>query len=306
MTLITWIHQRWLCSRNSCHLTPPNDFTNITNNWKWALFLSCCGTKIFKMARALLASQSVQAELWDTLQEKLWDHYTPSLPTLPADTNSNQAKGEFINKYMAALREAALYCEFHGLDNALLDWLVRDIKLQWHLLTRQNPMPQMVMEEAQAAETSSQSTVEIQRSNSLPASWKTILVHHKEVDQRVSMDEEETVSWQTSVPRANKIHITIHIEGSPCQMDVDTGSVTTIVSWRTIQRLMPHMTKRRLTHSHICLRDYQRNSIPILGSGIFQASFKKFSGQFQLIIVNESLPSLLRLDWFASLWLGIT
>lgn len=44
-----------------------------------------------------------------------------------------QNKGESVSQYMAALRQAALYCEFSDLDDILLDQLisgVRDIKLQ--------------------------------------------------------------------------------------------------------------------------------------------------------------------------------
>ncbi|KAG8139574.1 hypothetical protein E2320_002339 [Naja naja] len=106
----------------------------------------------------------------------------------------NQAEGESINKYMAALQKAALYCEFHDLDNALLDRLVcevRDIKFQLCLLMRQNLMLQMMMEEAQAAETSTQSMAEIQKLNNPSTSQKMVLVHHEEVDQRGSTDEEE-------------------------------------------------------------------------------------------------------------------
>lgn len=97
---------------------------------------------------------------------------------------------------MAALRKAALYCEFHDLDDALLDRLVyrvKNIKLQRCLLARQNLMPQIVMEEAQVAETSTQSTAEIQKLNSPLTSQRTVMVHHKDVDQGESTDKEEDV-----------------------------------------------------------------------------------------------------------------
>lgn len=60
---------------------------------------------------------------------------------------------------------------------------VRDIKLQRRLLAKYNLTLQIAMKEAQASETSSRSTEEIQRSNSLSTLWKMVSVYH--------MDEEE-------------------------------------------------------------------------------------------------------------------
>lgn len=44
----------------------------------------------------------------------------------------------------------------------------------------------------------------------------------------------------------------------------------------------------------------------MVGIGQFRVSFKDFAGPLQLVIVDGPHPSLLGLDWFASLGLGIT
>lgn len=104
-------------------------------------------------------------------------------------------------------------------------------------------------------------------------------------------------------PGKQKIHLTVHIEGKPCVMEVDTGSATSIVSWSTLKWLVPSMSKRRLSPCDLFLRDYQHNSIPVAGCGDFRVNFKEFSGRLPLIVVDGPLPSLLGLNWFDALGL---
>ncbi|KAG8139576.1 hypothetical protein E2320_002340, partial [Naja naja] len=140
----------------------------VTDNRKRALFLNFCGPKIFETARALLTPLTIQSvgQAMDSLCYAF--HYW------------NQAEGESSNKYIAALRKAALYYELRHLYDALLDRVVcgvRDVKL----LAKTDLTLQMALDEAQAAEMSNQSMAEIQKSNSPPASWKLVTVHHQEL-----------------------------------------------------------------------------------------------------------------------------
>ncbi|KAG8139741.1 hypothetical protein E2320_002492 [Naja naja] len=66
------------------------------------------------------------------------------------------------------------------------------------------------------------------------------------------------------------------------------------------------ISKNHLQQCHLHLVDYQGSNTPIIGSGKFQVKFQNFEGWLQLIVDNESLPSLLGLDWFTSLGLGIS
>lgn len=102
-----------------------------------------------------------------------------------------------------------------------------------------------------------------------------------------------------------KIRLTIHIEGKPCLMEIDTSSATSIVSWATIKHIVPKLAKRQLDPCSLLLKDYQGAQIPIVGCGTFQVKFKKFSGRLSLVIVADPLPSLLGLNCFDALGLTI-
>lgn len=95
-----------------------------------------------------------------------------------------------------------------------------------------------------------------------------------------------------------KTYLMILIEGAPCRMEVDTGSSKSLISWNTLKKLVPTDTKNSLKPCHVKLRDYQGNSIPILGCSRLLVAFKNFTGRLPLIIVHGHLPSLLGLDWF--------
>lgn len=47
-------------------------------------------------------------------------------------------------------------------------------------------------------------------------------------------------------PEVNKLILTVKIKGVACQMEVDTGSAKSIVSWSTIKKLMPTLRKSQL------------------------------------------------------------
>lgn len=79
-----------------------------------------------------------------------------------------------------------------------------------------------------------------------------------------------------------------------------------IVSWSTIKRLVPGLTKRQLDPHRIHLKDYQGNGIPVVGIGQFQIAFKYFPGPLRLVIVEGPGPSLLGLDWFPTVGLEVT
>ncbi|KAG8132919.1 hypothetical protein E2320_010735 [Naja naja] len=109
----------------------------------------------------------------------------------------------------------------------------------------------------------------------------------------------------TNLSIKRKKFLTVNIEGQNCQTEVDTWSSPSLVSWSTIKRLVPEMSKKRLRPCSLKLRDYQGNTIPILGSSKVAVEFKQFKGRRQVIVVEGTLPSLLGLDWFDSLGLAI-
>ncbi|CAI5795659.1 Hypothetical predicted protein [Podarcis lilfordi] len=55
-----------------------------------------------------------------------------------------------------------------------------------------------------------------------------------------------TTIGQTDSPTRRKLNVTVLTEGAPCDMEIDTGSALSIVSWSTIKRLVPRVSKRQL------------------------------------------------------------
>ncbi|CAI5786641.1 Hypothetical predicted protein [Podarcis lilfordi] len=124
-----------------CYLQA-NERTEVSKERKWGLFLSLYGPDVFETARASVVPEAVQATPWDTIQEKLCNHYAPKLSKIVARHafyHWNQSEGESVNNYTAALQQAAMHCEFRDLDDALMDRIVcgvRDIHLQRRLLAK--------------------------------------------------------------------------------------------------------------------------------------------------------------------------
>ncbi|XP_032069735.1 uncharacterized protein K02A2.6-like [Thamnophis elegans] len=399
-------------ARFECFLVA-HDLTELTDERKCAFFLSVCGTDVFHTARALTAPEPIKAVPWPVLLAKLMSHYAPSPSKIArrhAFHQRSQAEGESVSAYVAALRSAALHCEFRDLDEALLDRLVcglRDLKLQKRLLTKADLSFQSVFDEVRAAEMSTASLATIAKSRSTPTaqsantfSTATGLPDTESDDSDAEGQEEDInrlyeankksvtrrkgdpksacggcggnheraecrfrqalcqrcgrkghIAWvcraaqpmssselqtdrfrhprnQTEGPKkprmdchailrnANqglachqvqkKIQLTVNIEGRPCEMELDTGSATSIVSWSMIKRLLPQLSKRQLQDCNLTLRDYQGNLIPVIGTRKVRVQFKGFSGRLPLIIVEGRLPSLLGLDWFQSLGLQIS
>uniref|UniRef100_A0A670I4V1 Gypsy retrotransposon integrase-like protein 1 n=1 Tax=Podarcis muralis TaxID=64176 RepID=A0A670I4V1_PODMU len=390
-------------ARFDCYLQA-NELTAVSKDRKRGLFLSLCGPEVFETARALVAPEAVQATPWDTIQEKLRNHYAPKPSKIAARHafyHRNQAEGESINNYTTALRQAAMHCEFRDLDDALMDRIVcgvRDIHLQRRLLAKPDLTLQKAIEEAVASEAAERSAQEIRKSSSPRLAREPVPVHHEEAssDEASSSEDDDvhqtkrerrkfqqkskgqpecagcggnhsrakcrfrdaicrkcsrrghiakvcrsalsdtppsstrksksslqsakescfaltncrcpsgTTIGQTDSPTRRKLNVTVLIEGAPCDMEIDTGSALSIVSWSTIKRLVPRVSKRQLDSHRVHLRDYQGNDIPVVGVGRFRIAFKDFSGLLRLVVVEGQRPSLLGLDWFDALGLEVT
>lgn len=136
---------------------------------------------------------------------KLKNHYAPTpsrIARCHAFHRRYQEEGESINQYVAALRTAALYCDFRYLDDVLLDQLVcgvRDICLQCRLLAKTDITLQTALDKAHVAEMSTRLTADIHRVQSPLAAKKqkqkkTIAVHHDKVDPEDVTDDDEDVN----------------------------------------------------------------------------------------------------------------
>ncbi|CAI5780741.1 Hypothetical predicted protein [Podarcis lilfordi] len=189
-------------ARFDCYLQA-NELTQVSQERKQGLFLSLCGPEVFETARALVAPEAVQATPWDTIQERLRNHYAPKPSKIAARHafyQRNQAEGESINNYTTALRQAAMHCEFRDLDDALMDRIVcrvRDIHLQRRLLAKPDLTLQKAIEEAVASEAAERSAQEIRKSSSPRLARKPVPVHHEEASSDEGSSSEDDDVHQT-------------------------------------------------------------------------------------------------------------
>ncbi|CAI5793268.1 Hypothetical predicted protein [Podarcis lilfordi] len=189
-------------ARFACFLQA-NELMEVSEERKRGLFLSLCGPEVFKTARALVAPVAVQAVPWDTIQEKLCNHYMPKPSKIAARHafyHRNQAEGESTNNSTAALQQAALHCEFRNLDYALMDRIVcgvQDIRLQQGLLTKPDLTLQKAIEEAAASEAAELSAQEICKASSPRLARKPVPVHHQDASSDEASSSEDDDMHQT-------------------------------------------------------------------------------------------------------------
>lgn len=151
---------------------------------------------MFDTAMTLMAPQSIHSGTWEEFMNKLRKHYAPAPSRIARRQHfyhRDQAPGESINKYVAALRRAARHCEFVNLDDYLLDRLVsgvRDQHLKRKLIANNELTFQMALDEVCAAELATLSLPELPKGRSLPkAQGPAVNVNETEFSK--SDDEEE-------------------------------------------------------------------------------------------------------------------
>ncbi|XP_058024074.1 uncharacterized protein K02A2.6-like [Ahaetulla prasina] len=161
---------------------------------------SSCGSTVFATAKTLFAPQPIAEVPWDTLINRLKEHYAPAPSRVArrlAFRRRMQKDRESISDYVASLRTAALHCQFPELDDVLLDQLicgVRDLRIQRRLLSRKDLTFQAALDEAQATEAAEKSAAELRsfQANSGPIA-PMLDVHCEISDRETSSGEEEDV-----------------------------------------------------------------------------------------------------------------
>ncbi|XP_060537701.1 uncharacterized protein K02A2.6-like, partial [Pantherophis guttatus] len=88
-------------------------------------------------------------------------------------------------------------------------------------------------------------------------------------------------------------------------MEVDSGSVYSIIDWQQLKRLQPSITKRDLKPLHSKLIDFGGNPIGVLGRAIIRVAYNEFKGKLPITVVKDSRPNLLGVEWFKPLGLSI-
>ncbi|XP_054830333.1 uncharacterized protein K02A2.6-like [Eublepharis macularius] len=103
-----------------------------------------------------------------------------------------------------------------------------------------------------------------------------------------------------------KIRVTVQIEGTPCEMEVDSGSALSIISKDLFDRVCTGGRSKRLEPSDLILTDFQGRRVPVAGVGLVKVSYKQFQGPLHVVVVKGRLTSLLGLDWFEALGIHVT
>ncbi|XP_058020965.1 uncharacterized protein LOC131189120 isoform X1 [Ahaetulla prasina] len=114
------------------------------------------------------------------------------------------------------------------------------------------------------------------------------------------------VIGRASTKVEKKIFTKPKIEGVRCRLEVDTGSAITIMSWDTLAKSLPSVAKRHLQAQRLRVHDYQGNRIPVRGTTSVRVEYGPYKKTLPITIVEGTLPSLLGLDWFRALGMGVT
>ncbi|XP_060539581.1 uncharacterized protein LOC132709546 [Pantherophis guttatus] len=115
----------------------------------------------------------------------------------------------------------------------------------------------------------------------------------------------QTTIAHTSDNGATKFNVTLLAEGSPCIMEVDSGSIYSIMDWQHLKHLKPACEKNQLKPLRSRLMDFRGNPIGVLGRTTLHIAFKEFQGNLPITVVEHSRPNLLGVEWFKPLGLSI-
>nr|XP_028571635.1 uncharacterized protein K02A2.6-like [Podarcis muralis] len=118
--------------------------------------------------------------------------------------------------------------------------------------------------------------------------------------------EPTATSTQNAQPICEKIRVAVIIQGTPCEMEVDSGSALSVISAETYHHICQKGGAPCLQPFEVILTDFQGKQVPIQGIGTFTVQFKHFSGPLQLVVVKGHHTSLLGLNWFDALGIHIT
>ncbi|XP_058045134.1 uncharacterized protein K02A2.6-like [Ahaetulla prasina] len=78
------------------------------------------------------------------------------------------------------------------------------------------------------------------------------------------------------------------------------------MSWDNLVRALPAIAKRKLQPQRLKVQDYQGNRIPVRGVTSVHVEYGHYKKTLPITIVDGTLPSLLGLDWFRALGMGVT
>ena len=88
------------------------------------------------------------------------------------------------------------------------------------------------------------------------------------------------------------------INGKPLQMEIDSGSVVSIVNEVTSKELIQD---RPLQPTHLTRRDYNQAEVPLLGIGSVSVEYNGERKTLLLVVSKGNRPNLLGRNWLAKI-----
>lgn len=117
-------------------------------------------------------------------------------------------------------------------------------------------------------------------------------------------DEAEYSLYHIPSTSARPLLVTVTLNSSETQMEVDTGATLSIISIATYRKLWPKEQAPRLEPSQATLKTYTGERIAVEGTISVEVAYERQRARLNLLVVAGDGPSLLGRDWLQRLRLN--
>ena len=124
--------------------------------------------------------------------------------------------------------------------------------------------------------------------------------HHLVDDQQDEADSDEYSQYALNTmsrERTKPMMVSVSLNGSKVNMEVDTGASLSVISFDTYQSLWPKRSAPALRKSRVKLSTYTGEHVPIAGVISVQVVYEDQQKELDLIVVQGKGPNLLGRDW---------
>ena len=121
----------------------------------------------------------------------------------------------------------------------------------------------------------------------------------------VTEDSEDYAMYSLTGTSVKPLKVTVSVDNSELEMEVDTGASMSIISKETYNRLWPDQ-KPTLRDSSITLRTYSGEQLTTEGTINVDVQYKDQKAHLQLVVGTGQGPSLLGRDWLVKIHLDWT
>eukprot|EP00731_Ephydatia_muelleri_P036424 Em0253g4a len=260
-----------------------------------AVLLSVCGGSVYQLIRNLVAPGKPADKSFSELVTLVRTHFRPSSSVTVQRYNFNsrsQRDGESVSQFVAELRKLSEHCDFgNTLEDMLRDRLYVAFgtsgRLSWRKRTFKTSNNQKVALfilyiRWSRQESHGQETVPVVACGKRGHLARVCRSHggggskgtrsdelSDERSGKKPLDTEKTETYalynlSSSKSRMPLVQL-LTVNGTPLQMQVDTGAVVSLISESTYMRVWPQVRRPALEKSGILLRTYTGEGINVVG-----------------------------------------